>query len=223
MGIQNEHRYLEVPARAWPAGVKSQSLSTPVQGASDVGRLSLPREFAELVVACAKALRATHVVTSAGWVVHDCSAARSGELAHAQLVVEGEYIHATEPELERALQAALSRSAIDDVQCIGQPNFDSLITLKRVDFGSTHLIFIRSDSSVTLTDRELLPLTKAFNLTRTESTVLRHLSGGLSPEMVAERLDVAISTVRSHIKNLLEKTSCQDLRRLLIHVCRAVG
>lgn len=224
MGNQTEHHYLDAEAGRWPAAVMPSGSPDAGPDVPCAGKIPITREFAELVVATARALRATHVVTNTGWVVYDAGLIPAVAVATPpQLVVEAEYLRATQPQLDMELAAALRRSDVEDCQCVGQANFNSLITLKRIDFGRTRLVFVRTEAANGMSDRELLPLARAFNLTRTEIAVLRLLGCGLSPEMVAERLEVAISTVRSHIKNLLEKTSCQDLRRLLIHVCRTVG
>lgn len=48
---------------------------------------------------------------------------------------------------------------------------------------------------------------KAFGLTQTEAKVMTLFVEGLSPEQIAERRDTSISTVRSQIRALYEKTS----------------
>jgi DNA-binding CsgD family transcriptional regulator len=63
------------------------------------------------------------------------------------------------------------------------------------------------------------PLTLSFfsrryGLTPAEQHVLGILCEGLSAREAAERLQIAVSTVRSHIRNLCAKTHCKGMREL---------
>jgi DNA-binding CsgD family transcriptional regulator len=62
----------------------------------------------------------------------------------------------------------------------------------------------------------LIAYGRANRLTAAEQTVLERLCHGDSPSVLAERLSVAESTVRSHIKAILAKTSSPSIRELLI-------
>ncbi len=62
----------------------------------------------------------------------------------------------------------------------------------------------------------LIAYGRANRLTASEQTVLERLCHGDSPALLADRLSVAESTVRSHIKAILAKTSCASIRDLLI-------
>lgn len=75
-------------------------------------------------------------------------------------------------------------------------------------------LFARSFAMLVLT-----PITKSnmppvellrslFDLTGTEARVARHLAGGKSVDEIAEKNGVAVSTVRSHLKKIMEKTGC---------------
>jgi DNA-binding CsgD family transcriptional regulator len=60
-----------------------------------------------------------------------------------------------------------------------------------------------------------MPLSDPARLTPRERDVLRLLLGGNAPAAVGEKLEVAVSTVRSHIKHLHEKTSTHSLSELI--------
>jgi DNA-binding CsgD family transcriptional regulator len=56
------------------------------------------------------------------------------------------------------------------------------------------------------------------HLTNTESAVLRALCEGLKPQQVASSLGVAISTIRTHLSRIREKTDTRNIRDLLCRV-----
>ena len=59
---------------------------------------------------------------------------------------------------------------------------------------------------------------RAYRITPMEESVLRLLNDGLDVDEVAGRLGIAISTVRSHIRALREKTRANSIRGLLQRV-----
>jgi DNA-binding CsgD family transcriptional regulator len=56
---------------------------------------------------------------------------------------------------------------------------------------------------------------QAHALTRTEEAVLGDLTLGLEVEEIARQRDMAVSTARSHVKQLRLKTRCTSMRELL--------
>ena len=60
-----------------------------------------------------------------------------------------------------------------------------------------------------------------FDLTPSEARVAQGIAGGATPEAVAAAGDVAISTVRTQLRRVLEKTGCTrqaDLAALLARI-----
>lgn len=57
-------------------------------------------------------------------------------------------------------------------------------------------------------------------LTATEIRVLEELATGHEPKSVAGRLNVSVTTIRTHIKSMLEKTDCSSMRDLLLRISR---
>lgn len=60
-----------------------------------------------------------------------------------------------------------------------------------------------------------------FDLTPSEARVARGIAGGETPEAIAAQGDVAISTVRTQLRRVLEKTGCArqaDLAALLVRI-----
>ena len=48
-------------------------------------------------------------------------------------------------------------------------------------------------------------LETAFDLTRSEMMLMRHLAKGLNAELVAAEMSISVETVRSHIRNIYRK------------------
>lgn len=59
---------------------------------------------------------------------------------------------------------------------------------------------------------------RARGLSQREEEVLTALCEGLRPAQIAERLGVAVATVRSHVHNLKEKTQCRSMVELVKQV-----
>ena len=65
-------------------------------------------------------------------------------------------------------------------------------------------------------DREMLELSEAYGLTPAEGRVLAGLLDGRDPGSIAEALGIAVSTVRTHIKRLYEKTGTSRQTELVV-------
>ena len=59
-------------------------------------------------------------------------------------------------------------------------------------------------------------LAKSSELTEREVQILRALVDGLSNEEITERLHLAPSTVKTHMRHLLEKTGCENRTQLAL-------
>lgn len=59
---------------------------------------------------------------------------------------------------------------------------------------------------------------RAHSLSQREEEVLTALCEGLRPTQIAERMGVAVATVRSHVHNLKEKTHCGSMVELVKQV-----
>jgi DNA-binding CsgD family transcriptional regulator len=55
-----------------------------------------------------------------------------------------------------------------------------------------------------------LRLQHMFNLTFAEARVAYHVSAGLKLTLIAERLEVSINTVKTHLASVFSKTGCAD-------------
>jgi DNA-binding CsgD family transcriptional regulator len=59
---------------------------------------------------------------------------------------------------------------------------------------------------------------RSHGLTRTEARVLVFLCSCLSTPQIADQMNVAVSTVRSHVRSLCDKTACRGVRELVNQV-----
>ena len=67
-----------------------------------------------------------------------------------------------------------------------------------------------------------LVLSSMFGFTPAESRIAAHLVAGAAPKQIATALDVGIPTVRHHIRWLLAKCHCQNLRQLVQSLIEAL-
>ena len=69
--------------------------------------------------------------------------------------------------------------------------------------------------------REVVEVPQLPKLTPRERDVLRLVGEGLSNQEIAEQLHLGITTVKTHVTNLMTKTGCQNRVRLAILAVRA--
>lgn len=60
------------------------------------------------------------------------------------------------------------------------------------------------------------------DLTRTELRVLRHLSLGMTNARIAEKMEVSVNTIKTHVRHILSKLDCDD-RVQAVEVAEACG
>jgi DNA-binding CsgD family transcriptional regulator len=143
------------------------------------------------------------------------SANASGTAEYAALVSSGA-VHTMAAEFSRAFAGALAgkRSYV---------KFGQEPTLRIVAFmplGEYHgnaepavaLVFERSNQAEPIS---LTLFAKLYGLTGAETNVLGVVSEGASVSEVAVRLDCAVSTVRTHVRRIFDKTGVTNLRALV--------
>lgn len=86
--------------------------------------------------------------------------------------------------------------------------------------GEHRFIFLRCAVSCPLRDVASSGLAEDFGLTRSECAVLDEFARLLKPNMIAERLSISVSTVRSHLKQIHTKMAVSSSTQLL-NVTRA--
>jgi DNA-binding CsgD family transcriptional regulator len=81
-------------------------------------------------------------------------------------------------------------------------------------------IFIKEMGSAVAVDHAAV--SEAFRLTKRESDVAAMMAVGKSPDEIAEALDVRVSTVRTHLIHIFEKTGMRSQAALVALLCRFV-
>jgi DNA-binding CsgD family transcriptional regulator len=179
--------------------------------ASGLGLALLMEEWAHGVV----------VATVGGRVVHANGAARR-ELARKPLldVARGD-LQATHADDALRLQDAVARAAQGKRSLVTLGSGDAgalalaVLPLKAegaVAVESVALVFERASVCESLM---LSFFARSHGLTPTEEQVLGILCQGYSAPEAAQQLRVAVSTVRSHVRSVCAKTSCNSVRELV--------
>lgn len=82
-------------------------------------------------------------------------------------------------------------------------------------FGDHRLVFLRCALSWPLRDVARSGLAKDFGLTRSECAILDEFARLSKPDQIAERLDISVATVRSHLKQIHTKMAVNSGVQLL--------
>ncbi|MDQ8027689.1 MAG: helix-turn-helix transcriptional regulator [Brevundimonas sp.] len=157
-----------------------------------------------------------------------CSAgAQSALVSQANLRILRGQVMAVRERDDRALRSAIARVA----GATTSPPFSPVVLrdrdghapivisltaaplIYRLRHGPSALLILPSapdrDEKISSIAREL------FDLTRTEALIAARLAGGSGPQAVAESMNIAIGTVRTHIRRVFEKCEVRSLVELV--------
>ena len=165
------------------------------------------------------------VSSGSGELLHANQAARHELGAERALWVHQGRLHAqTQPDL-RALMDALARAACGKRSLVtltarrGAPLVVAVVPVGRGGHGAqpahVALLFARACVCESLM---LCFFARSHSLTSAEENVLGILCQGLSAPQAARHLNVAVSTVRSHVRSLCAKTRTSGVRELVSRV-----
>lgn len=197
---------MDASADGWVAGG-----GTPAEGTSSLGLAGLLDELAHGVL----------VTKIEGRVEHANQAARH-ELARRRVLAtrHGVLLGCT-PEAEKTLRDALAKVAEGKRSLISLPASEgpglslAALPLKSDGPGSpprAALLFARAS----VCDSLMLGFfARSHGLTPTEEQVLGILCEGYSAPQIAIEMNVAVSTVRSHVRSLCAKTRSSGVRELV--------
>lgn len=163
---------------------------------------------------------ASLVASLDGRVLHANQAARH-ELAHGRVVaLQQGVLQACCPDSDTDLHLALNRAregrrSLLHLDATEGPAVPVAVLPLKPYFGEmvrVAIVFARP----AVCDPMLLGFfARRHGLTRAEQQVLGILSEGLSAPQAAKQLEVAVSTVRSHIRSLCSKTRSSGVRQLI--------
>lgn len=164
------------------------------------------------------------LATGDGRLLHANQAARQ-ELVRASAICvwQGGLVQACRPELDRELQCAMGRAAagrrsLVHLQALEGPGISvAVLPVKPVagEAPRCALVFSR----VEVCDALMLGFfARRHGITPAEQQVLAILCEGHSAPQVAAQLNIAVSTVRSHVRSLCAKTRTSGVRELVRRV-----
>jgi DNA-binding NarL/FixJ family response regulator len=116
------------------------------------------------------------------------------------------------------LRKALFRLSKTSTQYVCPNGIHSIIVLRKVVTDKDALIFVCPPVASKIAESDIYEFGRIFGLTLYQSDVLRELCEGTTPERISEQRKISITTVRSHIRNLLRKTKAADTRTLIYDV-----
>jgi DNA-binding CsgD family transcriptional regulator len=116
------------------------------------------------------------------------------------------------------IKTALISMGNGDIRIVRSSEVNVSLSLRKIFLAGASLFFIRDCQNYSLTEQALSCFGNTFTLTATERKVLAAICDGVSLEMVGPKLNCAMSTVRTHVRNILAKTNCEDVRRLVLRV-----
>ena len=165
------------------------------------------------------------VVDLAGRILHVNQPARA-ELALGQTLCDREgVLHGTDEARQRKIRQAL-RDAADDVRAIvdieadGQPMSLAFVPMPASADGRIDAVLVMCRKRQNCASLTMQMFARANRLTRAEQQVLRQLCDGHRAEEIAGLQGVRVSTVRTHIKSVREKTGSNSVREIVHRLSR---
>jgi DNA-binding CsgD family transcriptional regulator len=116
------------------------------------------------------------------------------------------------------IKTALLSMKNGDIRIVRGKEVNVALNLRKIHLAGASLFFVRDCQNYSLTEQELSSFGNIFTLTPTERKVLATICEGHSLDLIAPKLNCAMSTIRSHVRNILAKTNCEDVRRLVLRV-----
>jgi DNA-binding CsgD family transcriptional regulator len=206
------------------AGIATASASTYPSFLKNLSVLEPASNWLIDIPALAQAFRASFVVWADGTVIFTRNQTYQNTESQASSILfsRNGKISSSNPALSKELREALQISSQHRLQCINTNSLESLVTLRTWHVGNQDLTFIRQAKFFSPNSADITTLGKSFSLTKSECQILEALVNGMSPEQIGRHFSIALTTVRTHIRNLLAKTASEDIRRLVISVTHAI-
>jgi len=166
------------------------------------------------------------LVDLGGRILHTNQPARS-ELATAQALCERDgVLQGSNDSRQRKIRQAL-RDAAGDVRAIvdiddhdGQPLSLAFIPMATRPDGRIDAVLVMCSKRQNCASLTMQMFARANRLTRAEQQVLRQLCDGHRAEEIAGLQGIRVSTVRTHIKSVREKTGSNSVREIVHRLAR---
>ena len=161
------------------------------------------------------------LASAEGRVLHANQAARQVLARRQALAVHEGHLQADDPKQTRLLAQALAkggagrRSMVNLRSPAGWVLSVAVVPLRGERPGQAPTLALFLSRAAVCDSLMLCFFARAYGLTNSEEQVLAILCQGYSAPEVAVQLDVAVSTVRSHIRSLCAKTQTNGVRMLV--------
>jgi DNA-binding CsgD family transcriptional regulator len=164
------------------------------------------------------------ITTTEGRLLHANQAGRH-ELVRASALVlwQGGLVQACRPECDRELQSAIARAASGRRSLLHLGALEgagitlTVLPLKPHASEVARCALLLARASV-CDPLMLTQFARRYGITPAEQLVLANLCEGRSAPQVAVQLEVAVSTIRSHVRSICAKTRANSVRELVRHV-----
>ena len=216
-----DHPFLSIALSAGAPVHFGSDLSIDLPGAYTAVPLARPEfDTQDLTALLDELSLGVLLVSPSGQVIHANQASRDAMADSGVLSVHAGQLCAASPAEHKALLAALTNASngVRSLLSLYANGADLLLSVvppanpSAAGGGSIALFFQRPaicDTSV------FLMFARNFGLTPTEQQVLTFLCRSWATPEIAEELNVAVSTIRSHVRSLCYKTASKGARELI--------
>lgn len=216
-----DHPFLSIALSAGAPVHFGSDLSIDLPGAYTAVPLARPEfDTQDLTALLDELSLGVLLVSPSGQVIHANQASRDAMADSGVLSVQAGQLCAASPAEHKALLAALTNASngVRSLLSLSANGAGLLLSvvppanLSAAGGGSIALFFQRPaicDTSM------FLMFARNFGLTPTEQQVLTFLCRSWATPEIAEELNVAVSTIRSHVRSLCYKTASKGARELI--------
>jgi DNA-binding CsgD family transcriptional regulator len=220
--LVEKHTMFLPPEFAVAPGLVGQSLAAGSQGEPSKGNSATQPHLAApaLNLIFEQLAYGVLVVNTGGKILHANQSARSELQSSPWLGRNGTQIEATLPQEHTALQDALASAQCGQRSVLhfgagAQPLTLAVVPMLAQGQVQCELIALLFARPMVCDTLMLHHFARSHKLTPMEECVLRLLCQEMDQAEMAKELSVAVSTVRTHMKNIATKTGCHGMRALL--------
>lgn len=164
------------------------------------------------------------LLSADGLVVHANHAALRELGSTHPLELRSRRLRTRDPQAQQALSEALEGARRRGMRCLLNLGSDehrvglSIVPLPLSNQAGGNAVLLTLQRAQLVEKLSVGAFARAHGLSQREEEVLTALCEGLRPTQIAERLGVAVATVRSHVHNLKEKTQSRSMVELVKQV-----
>jgi DNA-binding CsgD family transcriptional regulator len=172
------------------------------------------------LVTLTHAMRALVVITIDRQIVFETEVVPkiSNYTVALKLFSRNDHLCTNDKVLNSNLIYALASMHEGEIRILRSDEISFSLTMRKVTVSEAPYFFIRRCETTSFSSAEMTSFSSAFGLTKAETRVLTAICDGDSLESIGVKLENAITTIRTHVRSILSKTNCEDIRRLVIRV-----